>query len=168
MNNDEPSRASEKPIQSNELLRVDDGERRRRYAASIIAAVVIVLVVVLFLAIGNGITVEDFVLKVIAPLSPCMLLGMRQFTEHIEAATRLEKLKDHAEKLWNEALSGKESPMHLTTASRGLQDEILEGRKRNPLVFDAIFTRLSREYEVQMNHGAAELVADAKRKQRIN
>ena len=97
-----------------------------------------------------------------------MLLGMRQFTEHIEAATRLEKLKDHAEKLWNEALSGKKSPMYLTTASRGLQDEILEGRKRNPLVFDAIFTRLRREYEVQMNHGAAELVADAKRKLGVN
>jgi hypothetical protein len=93
-----------------------------------------------------------------------LLLGIRQYSEHIEAAARLDKLKDHAEKLWNESLSGKKPPTYLTTTARGLQDEILEGRRRSPLVFDVIFKRLRRDYEMQMNHGATELVAEAKRK----
>jgi hypothetical protein len=79
------------------------------------------------------------------------------------AAARLDKLKEHAERLWNEALS-KKSAAALTAASRGLQDEILESRRRSPLVFDAVFKRLRKDYEGQMNHGAAELAAEAKQK----
>jgi hypothetical protein len=141
-----------------------DAKQRRRYAASIIAIITVVFAVVLILALGNGFTVEDFVLKVLAPVSPALLLGIRQYLEHTDAAARLDKLKEHAEKLWNEALSGKKSQAYLTTAARGLQDEILEGRRRSPLVFDVIFKRLRRDYEIQMNHGAAELVAEARRK----
>ena len=141
-----------------------DSKQRRRYATSIITVVFAVFVVVLMLAFGNGFTVEDFVVKVLAPLAPALLLGIRQYSDHTEAATRLDKLKDHAEKLWNEALSGKKSPTYLTTAARGLQDEILDGRRRSPLVFDTIFKWLRRDYETQMNHGAAELVTEARKK----
>lgn len=141
-----------------------DSKQRRRYATSIIAVVSAVFVVVLMLALGNSFTVEDFVLKVLAPLAPAVLLGIRQYSDQIEAATRLDKLKDHAEKLWNEAISGQKSPTYLTTAARGLQDEILDGRRRSPLVFDTIFKWLRRDYETQMNHGAAELIAEARKK----
>lgn len=139
-----------------------DSKQRRRYATSVIAIVFVVFVVVLILAMGNKLTVEDFVVKVLAPLAPALLLGIRQYFDHIEAAARLDKLKDHSEKLWSEALSGKKSPTYLTTAARGLQDEIIEGRRRSPLVFDAIFKLLRHDYDAQMNHGAAELVAEAK------
>lgn len=141
-----------------------DSKQRRRYATSVIAVVSAVFIVVLMLALGNRFTIEDFVLKVLAPLAPALLLGIRQYLDQIEAATRLDKLKDHAEKLWNEALNGKKSPTYLTTEARGLQDEILEGRRRSPLVFDAIFKWFRRDYEAQMNHGAAELVAEARKK----
>lgn len=140
-----------------------DSKQRRRYAISVIAAVVLVFVVVLWLALGSGFTVEDFLLKVMFPLAPALLLGIRQFNEQMEAARRLDKLKEHAERLWNDALSGK-SVADLTVAARGLQDEILESRRRSPLVFDFVFKRLRRDYEVQMNHGAAELAAEARRK----
>lgn len=123
-------------------------------------------VVVLWLALGSGFTVEDFVLKVIAPLAPALVLGIRQFTEHMDAAARLDKLKEHAERLWNDALSGKAAST-MTTAARGLQDEILESRRRSPLVFDGIFKRLRRDYETQMNHGAAELAAEARRRLKL-
>lgn len=141
-----------------------DSKQRRRYAASIIAIVSVVFVFVLMLALRNSFTVEDFVLKVLVPLSPALLLGIRQYLEHVEAAARLDRLKDHAENLWGEALSGKKSPTYLTAAARGLQDEILEGRRRSPLVFDAIFKWLRRDFETLMNHGAVELVAEARKR----
>jgi SMODS-associating 4TM effector domain len=140
-----------------------DAKQRRRYAVTVVFCVIAIFTAVLFLAMGNGFTIEDFVTKVVAPLSPALLLGFRQCTEQMEAATRLDKLKEHAERLWTEALAGK-GETKMTMGARGLQDEILENRKRSPLVFDAIFRRLRRDYEFQMNHGVAEFVAEAKQK----
>lgn len=140
-----------------------DAKQRRRYAVWVIVGVLAVFLTVLCLAMGNGFTIEDFVLKVAAPLSLAILLGIRQFTEQMEAASRLDTLKEHAERLWSDALSGK-LVTETTMRSRGLQNEILENRKRSPLVFYGIFKRLRRDYEVQMNHGVAELVAEVKKK----
>jgi hypothetical protein len=116
---------------------------------------------VFFLATHGALTIENFVLKVAAPLSPALLLGVRQFTEQMDASIRLDKLKEHAERLWADALSGKDEA-EMTARARGLQDEILENRRGGPLVLDAIYKRLQRSYEAQMNHGIAELVAEAK------
>jgi hypothetical protein len=140
-----------------------DAKQRRRYAVTVVVCIVAIFVTVLFLAMGNGFTLEDFMLKVAAPLSPALLLGYRQFTEQMEAATRLDKLKDHAEHLWEEALEGRPEA-EVSARSRSLQDEILENRRKSPLIFDTLFKRLRRDYEVQMNHGAAEYIAEAKQK----
>jgi len=140
-----------------------DAKQRRRYATTIILCVAAILLSMLFLAMGNGFTVEDFVLKVAVPLSPALLLGYRQFTEQMEAATRLDKLKEHAERLWGDALAAKPES-EITARSRGLQDEILENRRKSPLIFDALFKRLRRDFEVQMNHGASEFIAEARQK----
>jgi hypothetical protein len=144
-----------------------DSKQRRRYAALVITAVLVVFVAVLWLALGKSFTIEDFVLKVAAPLAPALLLGLRQFTEQMDAAARLDKLKEHAERLWYDALSGMPEP-ETTTRARGLQDEILENRKRSPLVFDGIYKRLQRDYEAQMNHGVAEFIVEARQKFRLH
>jgi hypothetical protein len=140
-----------------------DSKQRRRYAAWIIGIVIAVFLTVLCLALGNGLTIEDFLLKVVAPLAPALALGIRQFYDQIEAASRLDKLKEHADRLWKDALAGK-SKTEVANRSRNLQDEILENRRRSPLVFDGIFKRLRPSYEHQMNFGVAELVAEAKQK----
>jgi hypothetical protein len=80
----------------------------------------------------------------------------------MEAATRLDRLKDHSERLWNDALSGSASEA-IAARTRSLQDEIFENRRRSPLVFDRIFKHLRSSYEKQMNFGAEELVAEAKK-----
>jgi len=140
-----------------------DVKQRRRYAITVIFSVVVIFVVVLILAMGNGFTIEDFVMKVAAPLSPALLLGYRQFSEQMDASTQLDKLKEHSEKLWTDALDGKPEP-EISARARRLQDEILEHRRRSPLVFDALFRHLRRDFEIQMNHGATEFIAEAKQK----
>ena len=144
-----------------------DSKQRRLYACCVIAAVSLVFVVVLGLSLGAGFTVEDFVLKVAAPLAPALLLGIRQYSEQMEAAARLDRLKEHSERLWNDALSGK-SVTDVSTRARSLQDEILENRRKSPLVFDRLYRRLRPDYEAQMNFGVAELVAQAKQKLGMN
>lgn len=140
-----------------------DASQRRRYAHYVIGIVSLIFLVVFFLMLGTGMTIEDFVIKVVAPLSPALTIGIRQHREQTEAAERLDKLKDHSTSLWKDAISGKPIK-ELTAKSRNLQDEILENRRKSPPVFDFIFKRLRTKYEAQMNFGAEELVEQAKKK----
>jgi hypothetical protein len=138
-----------------------DSKQRRRYAAWVIVSVIIVTLLMVCLGVVGGLTVEKLFPAIILPLSPALLLGLRQFSEQTEAANRLDKLKDHAESLWLDSWNGAARP-ELTSRSRALQDEIFENRKRSPLVFDWIFRRLRDDYDAQVNHGAEELAAEAK------
>lgn len=140
-----------------------DSEQRRRYAYWILGSVSIVFVIVLLLAVWQKLTVADFVLKVVSPLAPTLTLGVRQFIEQLEAASRLQKLKSHCESLWAESLNRKPED-EVTNLSRRLQDEIFENRSRSPFVFDFIFKRIRNSYEVQMAHGVAESVVEAKKR----
>lgn len=144
-----------------------DAKQRRRYAAWIISSVAIIFAVVFVFALLNGLTIVNFVLKVIVPLSPAFLLGFRQFKEQTDAADRLDRLKEHAESVWDQALSGKAKDK-VTASSRNLQDEIFENRRKSPLVFDFIFRWLRRDYEMQMNHSVADSVADAKMRLKLS
>lgn len=140
-----------------------DSKQRRRYALGVIAFLLTVFVSVTWLGLGQGFALEDFILKVAAPLAPALLLGVRQCSEQFEAAGRLDKLKEHAERLWNDALSGK-SKTEIAIAARNLQDEILEHRRRTPPVFDFIYRYLQREYEAQMNYGVRHYVDETKKR----
>lgn len=140
-----------------------DAKQRRRYATLVITSVLGVFLVVLCLATINGFSIEDFFMQVVAPLAPALVLGVRQFGEQRESADRLDRFKDHAERLWNDALHGSSEP-EITLRSRGLQDEIFENRKRSPLVFDRVYKWLRCDYEAQMNHGVAEFLSEAKEK----
>ncbi len=148
-----------------------DSKQRKRYAVSLIIVEVGIVLMAVVLGIYQGFTISDFILIILAPFAPALVLGIKQYKEQIEAASRLDKLKEHAEKHWDDALNGK-SEKQLTKAARELQDEILESRKRNPLVFDWVFKLLRRSYEAQMNMSTAELVAEAelkiKRKQKAS
>jgi hypothetical protein len=139
-----------------------DSKQRRQYAVWIVVAVITTFIVVFSFSISTGSTLEDFVLKVIAPLAPTFLLGIRQYSEHTDTAARLDRLKEHADRLWNDALAGS-SETELAYKSRSLQDEILENRRKSPLVLDYIFKRLRTGYEKQMNYGVEELVQQAKK-----
>lgn len=141
-----------------------DAKQRRRYAVVVIVCTVVVFLAVLLLAMSNGATIENFVLMVLAPLAPALLLGYRQYTEQMEAASRLTKLKGHAESLWDDVLSGKSTESGTTAKARVLQDEIFENRSKSPLVFDALFARLRDDFEAQMNYGVTDHVAEAKQK----
>ena len=143
-----------------------DSKQRRRYAVSIIIGIIVVFIVVLCAAMYRNLTIEDFILKVVAPLAPALSLGIRQFKEHMDAAARLDKLKEHSERLWNDALNGAPEST-TTTGSRGLQDEILENRKQGPLVFDAFFKWHRRDYEAHMNYSADELASEARRRLKL-
>lgn len=138
-----------------------DSTQRRHYAAWLVAIVALVFFVVCSFALVGGASLEALLLMGILPLAPALLLAVRQFSEQREAADRLDKLKDHCDTIWKEALSGKSSSA-LAEMSRNLQDEIFENRRKAPPVLDFIFKRLRTEYEASMNHAADHYVSEAK------
>lgn len=140
-----------------------DSKQRRRYAVSILVVTGVITAAITAIAVAGDFSVNDLLLAIVAPLAPTFVLAFRQASEHSEAANRLDKLKAHAERLWTDTSSGN-SPPHVAAETRSLQDEIFENRKRSPFVFDWIFMRLRKDYEAQMNHGAGQLVADAKKR----
>jgi hypothetical protein len=138
-----------------------DANLRRRYAQGVIAAVAILTLVVFLIGIIRGVTLASLLLGVVAPLLPAFVLGARQYTEHTDAAARLDRLKEHSEDLWRQSLAGELSPEEVTRASRMLQDEIFDNRRRSPLILDWLYRRFKRSDEERMNIGAEALVEEA-------
>ena len=134
-----------------------DARMRRKYALSIR----IILVSIAFLLVAYGLYEEknmfEFLAYIVAPLASTYIFGYRQMIEHSDAADRLDNLKAHSEKIWSDALVGKDVAT-LKLESRALQDQIFDHRKKNPPIFDFIFSRLRDKNEVLMNKGAETLV----------
>lgn len=141
-----------------------DAQQRRSYAFYVILIVSLIFIVVFGLSLKDGFSMENFILKVLAPLSPVFLLGICQYREQIDSANHLDKLKDYSESLWKDALS-KKTKTEITTKSRNLQDELFEHRRKSPPIFDFIFKRLRNSYNEKMNFGLGELVNEAKKRE---
>ncbi len=138
-----------------------DAQLRRRYADYVLAGLVALAAVVLIVGFVGGLTLDKFFLAVALPLMPALVWSARQRKEHREIAAAIDRLKEHADKLWAKALSGKASSEELTIESRNLQDEIYDRRRRSPLIFDWIYKRLRRSHEEQMNQSAELMIEDA-------
>lgn len=139
-----------------------DAKQRRAYAGVMAGLLLAAFIGVMWLGLGAQLSLPDLVLVVILPMSAAVKLGYQQWMEHREAADRLDRLREHGERSWREALKDHNAST-VEQDSRALQDEIFDGRKRNPLVFDLVFKRLRADQEAQMNFGAEEFVMEAER-----
>lgn len=140
-----------------------DSKLRRKYANTVLTILILLTISLIWLAFSQDLNFTGFVMKMVIPMAALYRLGVTQFIEHRDAADRLDKLKDHAETLWSEAINGARNE-ELKVNSRRLQDEIYDGRKRNPPIFDAIFKVFRNDHEAQMNKGAMAFIQEAKKK----
>ncbi len=136
-----------------------DCKMRRKYAYFIR----VVLVSIALGLIGYGLYEKkdmfEFLAFIVAPLASTYVFGYRQMMEHTDAADRLDKLKDLAEKVWSDAVAGKDFAA-LKIKCRTLQDQIFDHRKRNPPVFDFLFKWFRDGNENLMNKGAEALISE--------
>lgn len=139
-----------------------DAQLRRRYALAIITILFILTLTVFLIGLIGGLTLEKFLLAVIAPLAPAYVFGLRQYTEHKETAKRLDQLREDAEALLQELKNGKLNPQDLERESYTLQTQIYDHRRRSPLILDWVYSRLRRKNEEQMGKGAEALIEELK------
>lgn len=136
-----------------------DARMRRKYALSIR----VILVCIALGLIGYGLyerkDMFEFLAFIVAPLASTYVFGYRQMVEHSDAADRLDKLKELSEKIWSDAVVGKDVAT-LKQKCRALQDQIFDHRKKNPPIFDFLFRWFRDGNEVLMNKGAETLVGE--------
>ncbi|KHD09056.1 hypothetical protein PN36_14585 [Candidatus Thiomargarita nelsonii] len=144
-----------------------DAKLRRRYAMAIIIVVIILTIFVFLLSLIGGFSLDKFILAVLTPLMPIILLGTQHYIENTQSATLLDDLKESTEKLWEQAISGKITLKILETESRELQDEIYHHRCKSPLIFDWIYRIFRNPHEEQMNKGADSLIEEALKSQKV-
>lgn len=137
-----------------------DAQLRRRYSKWVLCIVFSLTVVVFLIGLIGGLNLEKFLLAVLVPLTPAFVFGLRQYTEHNEAAVRLDRLRENAEALVQEVINKRFTPQDLDRESYGLQTQIYDNRRRSPLIFDWLYSRLKNEDEEKMNKGAESLVQD--------
>ena len=132
---------------------------RRKYALSIR----VILVSVALGLIGYGLYEKkdmfEFLAYIVAPLASTYVFGYRQMMEHGDSADRLDKLKELSERVWSDAVAGKDATT-LKLKCRTLQDQIFDHRKKNPPIFDFLFWWFRDGNEVLMNKGAEALVSE--------
>ncbi|MEQ6290615.1 S-4TM family putative pore-forming effector [Vogesella sp. GCM10023246] len=138
-----------------------DARMRRKYTF----AIHIILVSIALGLIGYGLyekkDIFEFLAYIIAPLVSTYVFGYRQMMEHGAAANRLDKLKEISEKIWSDAIAGKDVNV-LKLKCRTLQDQIFDHRKKNPPIFDFLFRWFRDDNEALMNKGAKVLLAEVK------
>lgn len=136
-----------------------DARMRRKYTISIRVFLVSIALGLIGYGLYEKKDMFDFLAYIVAPLASTYIFGYRQMMEHNDAADRLDKLKELSEKIWSEALAGKDAAA-LKLKCRALQDQIFDHRKKNPPIFDFLFRWLRNENEALMNKGAEALVND--------
>lgn len=137
-----------------------DSQLRRRYSKWIVFILIVLTVIVFLIGLIGGLTLERFLLAVLAPLMPAFVFGLRQYTENKEAAFRLDGLRENAEDLVQEIINGRYTPQDLERKSYSLQTQIYDNRRHSPLILDWLYSRLRNEDEEKMNKGAESLVQE--------
>jgi len=135
-----------------------DAQLRRNYGWSIIGVLCVAAVLALTIGLIRGMTLESFVLGVVAPLAPAFLWGIREYKRQMETADESERLLRSAEAMYDRAISNLDAPEASTNASRNLQDQIFDRRRTNPVNPSFWYGRKRLRYQEQMERGAEEMV----------
>lgn len=138
-----------------------DSTLRKRYCTSLKVLLWGLVIFVFALAIHRGMTMDVFVLAVVAPLTPAVLWGVREIRKNSSAAVDLGKLQTHIDGLWRKALTGHLTGDALEEESVLIQNQVFHSRSKNPFVFNWVYRVLRGEKEKTMHEVAGQLVEQA-------
>lgn len=137
-----------------------DGTLRRRYGYWVLGISILLTVILLVIAMASGITVESFVLSVLAPASPIIIWGVREHFRQRDAADRLDRLLGGADRLWERARTGVCDEAECAAQSRQFQNAIFDHRSSSPLTFSWLYHFFRSSLETQMNRAADDMVRE--------
>jgi hypothetical protein len=138
-----------------------DSTLRKRYCTGLKALLWALGIFLFAFGIHRGMTMDVFVLAVLAPLTPAILWGVREIRKNSSAADELSKLQAYIDELWHKALAGSPTDKALEEEGVLIQNQIFHSRSKNPFVFNWVYRLLRGAKEKTMHQVAAELVEQA-------
>jgi len=135
-----------------------DSKLRQRYSNWVVLMMSVLSVCVFVLGLLRGMSLQKFVLAVMAPLLPAALWAAREWQRQRETALESDRLKQYSESLWDRMVRDKVTEPEVSRLARELQDAILVRRRQGAPIFDWVYQRLRRKQEEQMNVGAERMV----------
>lgn len=136
-----------------------DGDLRSRYRTYTIVSLVVLSLIVLAVGLFRELTIQDFIVQVVAPLVPAYVVGINISYRNNREIRCTERLIKHADQLWQK-VSSEDKKSDLDQRSRDLQNEIYQHRRRSPLIFNWIYQLLWRDKESTMHRSVERLVAE--------
>jgi len=140
-----------------------DAGLRKRYTSLLTTLLWGLCIFAFALALHRGMTLDKFVLTVVAPVTPAALWGVREIRKHSSATLELEHLQGQIDKQWQSALDGTLAGDDLVRASISIQEQLFYFRSKNPFVFNWVYRLLRSRQENTMHQIAEQLVAEAER-----
>lgn len=137
-----------------------DAELRRTYSRWIAGILILMVLVALGIGFGRQMTLEHFVLALLAPLFPSVLWLIKEYRSQQKAIESSERLRVRSEAVWARLMAGKIEDLALE--ARALQDGMFDRRRSSPAIFNWVYKLLRSGHEKQMNEAAAELVREFK------
>jgi hypothetical protein len=131
-----------------------DSKLRKVVSVWALGVSVALAVLVAFIALSGQTTVETFVLGFLAPVSPLLFWGVREYWRQLDSAQLSDRLKGEAEKLWEDAAQGRCSPDACRAQSRLFQNGIFERRASGTPIFNWVYRLLRKGFEQQMRFAA--------------
>lgn len=138
-----------------------DKRLRQCYADIVLLILIVVALVTLGIGLWSDRSMEQFVLAVVVPLAPGILLGVRHFQGLRESNQILEKLSSDLEGAWQQALKNPTDEAFATQAARDIQNQLFAHRKSGQVIFDWLYKILRPGNEQAMKKKATDLVDDA-------
>ena len=132
-----------------------DSRLKHHFAGWMLGATLGICATVVLAGLLGDMSLRDFLVSAVTPLLPAILFGARQVTDSRDTATRQERLEANAARL---ILAASEGDTISTAQARALQDEILDIRSRNPLIFDWIYRRKRDEYASLIHAGTEDML----------
>lgn len=140
-----------------------DRKLRLRYTEAVLGILILVSLIVFVIGLRVERSFEQFILSVVVPLSPGVLLGLRHLNGLRESNKTLEKLSSDVEKAWRQALANPTDGAAATEAARDIQSQLFDHRKNGQVLFDWLYWLLRSKSENAMQIHSDDLVRDAER-----
>lgn len=137
-----------------------DGMLRRRYGRWVLSLAITLTFILLTVALATGLTVDSLVVGVLAPASPVIIWGLREYFRQRDTADRLDRLLLGADRLWDRARAGSCDEHECITQSRQFQNAIFDHRCSSPLTFSWLYTLHRGDLEQRMNRSAEDMVRE--------
>ncbi len=137
-----------------------DVELRSNYCALIKWSIAGLAVLALIIAIATGLTVEKFILAVIAPLTPICLWALKETKKQSLVASEGVRLVEYLESAWSSLCKGTVSEGEVESVSRSLQDEIYGRRSENAVNPQWLYRKKRDQFQKLMIAAANQLLSD--------